>query len=214
MKIATLGLVFLATLVSVSAFNLYVKDWYPKTNHYVFVCDAPSSTYDWFYGDGEKQINITNGDTYHIYPDAGSYTVKCTARDLGESATLSVAVLTDAAETSEEGTQETPEQRKLRHSRGGYLLVVDGVPYLSQNVWEVSMREAYLNSNASNITNLTVSVPALSASSWLTMNNNHGDRVYSVPFAVPQQYVIKGVAQPVELYFSTTYEAISKSKEN
>ncbi len=62
--------------------DLYVKEWYPKGLDYVFVCNATNfvaTSYDWYYGDGEKLINITNGDTYHIFDTDGIYTVTCIA---------------------------------------------------------------------------------------------------------------------------------------
>lgn len=64
--------------------EIAIKPWYPKDNHYVFVCDAigmePTSI-DWFFGDGDKQQHSNNEDVYHVYDSPGTYDVRCIARD-------------------------------------------------------------------------------------------------------------------------------------
>jgi hypothetical protein len=75
--------------------NLYVKAWYPKQNHYVFVCETAGFTpsrYDWFYGDGEKLLDIANGDTYHIYRQVGTYNVECNAESGSNTASDSLQI--------------------------------------------------------------------------------------------------------------------------
>lgn len=66
--------------------TIFVKEWYPKANHYVFVCnletaDFTPTRFSWFYGDGEKQVDISNRDTYHIYQSGGNFTVLCFGSD-------------------------------------------------------------------------------------------------------------------------------------
>ncbi|MBI2546067.1 CHRD domain-containing protein [Candidatus Woesearchaeota archaeon] len=66
--------------------SIFVKEWYPKANHYVFVCnleaaDFTPTRFSWFYGDGEKQVDISNRDTYHIYQSGGNFTVLCFGTD-------------------------------------------------------------------------------------------------------------------------------------
>lgn len=64
--------------------DLHIMNWYPKGPDYVFVCNVSGFTptsYNWFYGDGHKLINITNQNTYHVYEELGSHTVMCTGTD-------------------------------------------------------------------------------------------------------------------------------------
>jgi hypothetical protein len=75
--------------------NLYIKEWYPKNNHFVFVCDEDGFVADrftWYYGDGHKLIDIQNRDTYHIYEQTGVYTVNCTASNGATSASDSMTI--------------------------------------------------------------------------------------------------------------------------
>ncbi len=70
------------TNVTLASVNLHIKEWYPKGPDYVFVCNATGMTpiaYSWYYGDGQKLINISNRDTYHVYESLGQKTVQCSA---------------------------------------------------------------------------------------------------------------------------------------
>lgn len=75
--------------------SLYVKAWYPKGPDYVFVCNVTGFTptaYSWWYGDGHKLINITNGDTYHVYESLGNHTVACIGTDGNNSAGAAIDI--------------------------------------------------------------------------------------------------------------------------
>ena len=77
--------------------SLNIAPWYPKGKDYIFVCNATGYApdfYDWFFGDGEKQLNSANKDVYYTYKSAGNYNVACTAKNPNviNSANLSITV--------------------------------------------------------------------------------------------------------------------------
>ncbi|MBI2546152.1 hypothetical protein HYV81_03155 [Candidatus Woesearchaeota archaeon] len=64
------------------AVSLSIAPWYPQNRSYVFVCGTSGfspTSYDWFFGDGSKQLASANRDVYYTYAP-GSYSVSCTAR--------------------------------------------------------------------------------------------------------------------------------------
>jgi len=64
--------------------SLTIAPYYPQGWDYVFDCNTPGWTptsYDWYFGDGQKLINITNQNVYHTYTAAGKYKVMCVATD-------------------------------------------------------------------------------------------------------------------------------------
>lgn len=67
---------------------LSIAPWFPQGRSYVFKCAANGyapTAYDWLFGDGSKQLNSQNKDVYYTYPAAGSYEVRCNARNLSAS---------------------------------------------------------------------------------------------------------------------------------
>jgi hypothetical protein len=98
------------TNTTARTFDLYVKAWYPKDNDYVFVCSTPDMTpdsYNWFYGDGEKLLNIQNGDTYHRYKNTGTYTVTCEAHENGQTLTDALTVTVNTVSNTGSQTNST-----------------------------------------------------------------------------------------------------------
>jgi hypothetical protein len=198
MKIATILMVFLATIASTQA--LYVKDPYPKGADYVFVCELESPTYDWSYGDGEKLFDVKNKDTFHTFRESGRYSVTCSGEN-GETEFISVnaevpLTAEDAtqeqlvtAESSAEiafqnagegNTRETPEQRLLRKNNGGYLLTVGDAPYLdTPTPWEMNLKAQY-------------------------EYYQQATEVSVTEYATPSKYVLYGTALPVERTVSET----------
>jgi hypothetical protein len=76
---------------STTGVKVRVADWYPKGRDYVFICDASGATsYSWYFGDGNKQLNSASKDVYYRYSVPGTYTVMCEAA--GSSGTLAVTV--------------------------------------------------------------------------------------------------------------------------
>jgi hypothetical protein len=75
--------------------SLFVKDWYPKGTHYVFVCEEEgytATTYQWDFGNGMTQTTSAD-NVYHIF-EPGEYTVLCTASNgASESATLDIVAV-------------------------------------------------------------------------------------------------------------------------
>ncbi len=62
--------------------SLGIAPWYPQGNNYVLVCNAngfTATSYDWTFGDGQKQLGMTNNNVYHNYNN-GSYDATCTAK--------------------------------------------------------------------------------------------------------------------------------------
>jgi hypothetical protein len=77
--------------------DLIIKPPYPKKNEFVFICDDEFDTkkYSWFYGDGEKQIEIMNRDTFHRYKNSGNYEVKCVSHKSGITKSGKISVIVD-----------------------------------------------------------------------------------------------------------------------
>ncbi|HLC60616.1 MAG TPA: SdrD B-like domain-containing protein [Candidatus Nanoarchaeia archaeon] len=83
---------------NVTSANLYVKQYYPKGRDYVIVCNATGfvpTSYDWFFSDGDKQLNSANKDVFHRFKAAGAYTVQCFAKtaSISRNATLAINVI-------------------------------------------------------------------------------------------------------------------------
>jgi hypothetical protein len=80
-----------------SAVNVSIAPWYPKNMSYVFFCNTnfTATNYSWYFGDGEKLVQIKNWNVYHTYKRSGIYQLRCTAFAAGksENATLQVAVV-------------------------------------------------------------------------------------------------------------------------
>ena len=60
-----------------------IAPWYPQGNDYIFYCRAnwfKATSYDWFFGDGQKLLNMRENNVYHSFED-GAYTVTCIARN-------------------------------------------------------------------------------------------------------------------------------------
>jgi hypothetical protein len=58
--------------------NLSIAPFYPQNNIYMFQCNSTGftpSTYDWFFGDGQKLVGVTNQDLIHVFPAGTSYPV-------------------------------------------------------------------------------------------------------------------------------------------
>jgi transforming growth factor-beta-induced protein len=76
MKYVAVFFVLILAMGSVSAVS--VKPWFPQGNSYVFECSLPEAdSYNWFFGDGQKIIEVSNSDVYHTYAEEGYYTVTC-----------------------------------------------------------------------------------------------------------------------------------------
>ncbi|RJQ16753.1 hypothetical protein C4573_01670, partial [Candidatus Woesearchaeota archaeon] len=62
------------------------KQWYPQGLHMIWVCKgiggSGSYRYDFYFGDGNQQVDYTSDNVYHIYPATGTYTANCTVHDL------------------------------------------------------------------------------------------------------------------------------------
>jgi hypothetical protein len=76
--------------------QLSIAPWYPQNGSYVFLCTATgfnATLYDWYFGDGQLQLNSNNMNVFHKY-QPGNYTVSCTAKNSNQSGsdTLNVQV--------------------------------------------------------------------------------------------------------------------------
>jgi PKD repeat protein len=84
---------------AVESNTVSVQEFYPKENHYIFVCTADGFTpngYDWDFGDGEKLFDQTENNVYHIFANDGDYTVTCTASDGNVTTMNTLDVTVDA----------------------------------------------------------------------------------------------------------------------
>lgn len=77
--------------------KLVVKKNFPVGMDYVFVCKPKGFKpvfFSYWFGDGEKLINIKNGNVFHTYLNPGNYTAKCSATNgkVTESDTLKIQV--------------------------------------------------------------------------------------------------------------------------
>jgi hypothetical protein len=61
--------------------TLGVAPWYPQGNNFILECAAQEFTptlYSWYFGDGQKLVDVTNSNVYHTYA-SGNYTATCVA---------------------------------------------------------------------------------------------------------------------------------------
>jgi PKD repeat protein len=103
--------------------DLHVKEWYPRNNHFVFVCedDFNASSFDWQYNDGYQLLDVNERNTYHVFEHAGTYTVSCTARDETVTASDSLTVFVDSIRTTEHPpTDPTPNNTLNLHVKQWY----------------------------------------------------------------------------------------------
>ncbi len=78
--------------------NLSIAPWYPKGRSYVFRCDATGfvpSKYDYYFGNGEKQVGRIDSDVYYTYSLAGEYSPLCIAYNntLAKNSSISITVI-------------------------------------------------------------------------------------------------------------------------
>jgi len=81
----------------IAAVRLSIAPWFPQGKNYVFKCNAAGFTptsYDWDFGDGQRQFDTTRSNIYHKYDTAGSRTVTCIGKNgqTTKSDTLTVKV--------------------------------------------------------------------------------------------------------------------------
>ena len=72
--------------------------WYPQGLNVIWECKSSGGSgqfsYDYFFGDGAKQLNTNSNNVYHHYPQAGTYSASCIIHDLSnsQSATASTSI--------------------------------------------------------------------------------------------------------------------------
>jgi hypothetical protein len=73
--------------------TLSIAPWFPQGRSYVFLCSAAgASSYDFTFGDGNKNLGRGSGDVYYTFSAPGTYVVTCTP--LGQSpASIAVTVV-------------------------------------------------------------------------------------------------------------------------
>ena len=77
--------------------NVGIAPWFPQGKNYVFTCNAAGmvpTSYDWSFGDGQRQYDATRNDVYHTFGVAGDFAVTCTAKNgqVAKVGMLNVAV--------------------------------------------------------------------------------------------------------------------------
>jgi hypothetical protein len=80
-----------------------IASGYPQGNNYIFNCNAFNFTptkYDFTFGDGQSWSNVTFNNSYHSYPNAGSYQITCTAKNDQISRTGSLTINVGGSTTS------------------------------------------------------------------------------------------------------------------
>jgi hypothetical protein len=75
--------------------TVQIKDGWPKGQDYIFICDTdiPTTSYDWYFGDGDKLLGVENRDVYHSYTQPGSYQVSCSATNYSRSEEASTPIV-------------------------------------------------------------------------------------------------------------------------
>jgi len=156
MKYKIIGLLALLLIINLNlvvahgqeiTLELQVKQGFPQGSNYVFECLSVGwqpSTYSWFYGDGSKQNNILNDNTWHTYLANGDYSVSCTAKTEGFflSAFLDVKVTGVEVETLDDPEDSTSEpilssgdsSSSKRGSGGRREWVIDDTYFLNDSV--------------------------------------------------------------------------------
>jgi hypothetical protein len=72
-----------------------IASGYPQGNNYIFNCNAFNFTptkYDFTFGDGQSWTNVTFNNSYHTYPNPGTYEITCTAKNDQISRTASLTI--------------------------------------------------------------------------------------------------------------------------
>jgi uncharacterized surface protein with fasciclin (FAS1) repeats len=88
-------LIFLSLALLNPVFGeLTVAPWYPQGVDYVFICSPEAETYDWFFGDGDKLIGITESTVFHRY-EPGTYTVTCISDGVEHNIEITVVEVPD-----------------------------------------------------------------------------------------------------------------------
>jgi PKD repeat protein len=87
---------------------LSIAPWFPQGRNYIFVCDPTfeATSFTWYFGDGQMQLNSANDDVFHTYANAGEYLVSCTATDGNNTGSDTLAVTIDPLEN--ETVEEPP----------------------------------------------------------------------------------------------------------
>jgi PKD repeat protein len=66
-------------LAGAATAQVSTTEWYPKFNHYNFICDQTADRYNWFFGDGNMLMGVTEMIVYHAFTSSGIYDVVCQA---------------------------------------------------------------------------------------------------------------------------------------
>jgi hypothetical protein len=105
--------------------SLAVAPYFPQGGSYVFVCSAQGFTptaYDWYFGDGQFQLNSLNSNVYHTY-SSGSYTAQCVARNDNRSGAdtlaISIAPAAPNATTADQTSNQTGSGNQTGNNTGG-----------------------------------------------------------------------------------------------
>ncbi len=64
--------------------TLTIAPWFPQGRNVVLVCTAQNATqYDFYFGDGNQQLNYNQNNVWKTYAAAGTYNASCRARNAG-----------------------------------------------------------------------------------------------------------------------------------
>jgi hypothetical protein len=91
---------WIVTVTPVSSGNVSasvsISPWFPQGNSYVFLCSAQGfepTSYDFYFGDGNKNLGRNTDNVYYTYMSSGTYNVSCVARDDTHEATGRMTVV-------------------------------------------------------------------------------------------------------------------------
>ncbi len=121
--------------------ELRVKEWYPKRNSYVFECVATGTgftpqTYSWYYGDGDKLLNIVNGNTFHTFEENGQYTIRCEGHDANGNVHVTDEMTINVREAQPLNLPDTSLSLSARQvGEREYILSCDSQGYTATNFY-------------------------------------------------------------------------------
>jgi plastocyanin len=112
--------------------NLKIKEFYPDKNSFVLSCDLADqgfhpTTFSWYFGDGQKLLDVQNSNVYHTYASSGNYPASCTASDgaTSRSASLNVSAF-NAQQIAQMSNQTSGQGSAIGASGGGSSAAIAG----------------------------------------------------------------------------------------
>lgn len=173
---------------------LKIAPWYPKENHYVFMCEAQGFTptaYDFEFQDGEKLYDQTVGDVYHIFEQNGDFQVTCAASDDERYISANIDVTIDSCNEYSLAIEQATRTDNGVVVKG---TLTSNTPVSGENITVNGQQTGVLLNEWSIIVNDTENVTAT-----FTNNCNQEYTVTATPKNMPTQIQTINTNQPLQI---------------